>query len=127
MAATRAIGSALRRPGLTSALALGLSGVGIALDPIRAGDMMRIPPMSARGRTEMRAGVGGTFAALGGWAARRGTTDAYTAVGVTWLGAAAVRVLSMRTDDPETDWTFWLFLAAETTLGLAGVLSRGSR
>jgi hypothetical protein len=127
MAVNRTLGSVLRRPGLTSALALSLSGVGIALDPGRAGELMRMPPTSARGRVEMRAGVGGTFAALGGWAARRGTSDAYTAVGVTWLGAAAVRALSMQTDDPETDWTFWLFLAAETTLGLAGVLSRGSR
>jgi hypothetical protein len=89
--------------------------------------MMRMPPMSARGITEMRAGVGGTFAALGAWAAQRDTTDAYTAVGITWLGAATVRVISMQVDKPETDWTFWAFLAAETTMGVAGLLARGSR
>lgn len=88
---------------------------------------MRIPPNSARGVTEMRAGVGGTFAALGTWAALRGTSDAYTAVGVTWLGAAVVRVLSLRADEPETDWTFWAFLAAETTLGLGGLLAPARR
>lgn len=127
MAVIRALLSMLRRPGFASAVALSASGVGIALDPRRAGDVMRIPPMSARGTTEMRAGVGGTFAALGAWAAHRGTADAYTAVGVTWLGAAAVRTISMQVDKPETDWTFWAFLAGETTLGLAGLLARGSR
>jgi hypothetical protein len=127
MAVIRALLSILRRPGFASAVALSASGVGIALDPRRAGDVMRIPPMSARGVTEMRAGVGGTFAALGAWAARRDSTDAYTAVGVTWLGAAAVRAISLQADKPETDWTFWAFLGAETTLGLAGVLARGSR
>jgi hypothetical protein len=113
------------RPGAMSALLLGASGVGIALDPRRAGAVMRIPPDSARGITEMRAGVGGTFAALGAWALLRGTPDAYTAVGVTWLGAAVVRVLSLQADEPETDWTFWAFLAGEATLGLAGLLARG--
>lgn len=127
MAVFRALTTIVRRPGFTSALALGASGVGIALDPKRAGEVMRIPPSSARGITEMRAGVGGTFAALGAWALLRGTADAYTAVGVTWLGAAAVRVLSMKVDEPETDWTFWAFLAGEATLGLAGVAARGRR
>jgi hypothetical protein len=117
----------VRRPGFTSALALGASGLGIALDPVRAGAVMRMPPASARGITEMRAGVGGTFAALGGWALLRRSSDAYTAVGVTWLGAAAVRTLSMQVDDPEKDWTFWAFLGAEATLGLAGLLARSRR
>jgi hypothetical protein len=125
MALIRALTTIVRRPGFTTALALGASGVGIALDPKRAGAVMRIPPASARGVTEMRAGVGGTFAALGAWALLRGTSDAYTAVGVTWLGAAAVRAVSMQIDQPEKDWTFWAFLAGETTLGIAGVLARG--
>jgi hypothetical protein len=125
MALIRTLTTIVRRPGVTSAVALGASGVGIALDPQRAGAVMRIPPASARGITEMRAGVGGTFAALGAWALLRGTSDAYTAVGVTWLGAAVVRVLSMKADEPETDASFWAFLAAETTLGLAGVVARG--
>jgi hypothetical protein len=127
MTVVRVLTTIVRRPGFTSALALGASGVGIALDPSRAGAVMRIPPSSARGITEMRAGVGGTFAALGAWALLRGSSDAYAAVGVTWLGAAAVRLVSMRVDEPETDWTFWAFLAGETTLGLAGVLARGRR
>jgi hypothetical protein len=116
-----------RRPGFTSALGLSASGVGIALDPRRAGQVMRMPPMSARGVTEMRAGVGGTFAALGAWAMLRGTRDAYTAVGVTWLGAAAVRAISMQTDQPEKDNTFWAFLGMETALGVAGLLAGGRK
>jgi hypothetical protein len=114
-----------RRPGFTSALALGASGVGIAVDPKRAGQVMHIPPGTARGITEMRAGVGGTFAALGAWALLRRTSDAYTAVGVTWLGAAAVRAVSMQVDEPEKDETFWAFLALESAMGLAGILARG--
>jgi hypothetical protein len=129
MAVTRALTTIVRRPGFSSALALAASGVGIALDPRRAGELMRIPPVSARGVTEVRAGVGGTFAALGGWALLRGTADAYTAVGVTWLGAAAVRAASMQLDQPEKDWTFWAFLAGEVSFGVAGVVagSRSSR
>jgi hypothetical protein len=125
----RGLTTIVRRPGFSSALALSASGVGIALDPRRAGTVMRMPPQSARGLTEMRAGVGGTFAALGAWALLRGTSDAYTAVGVTWLGAAAVRTISMKVDGPEKDATFWAFLGLETTMGLAGLLAgdRGSR
>jgi hypothetical protein len=122
---TRPLTTVIRRPGFSSALALAASGVGIALDPARAGAVMRMPPASARGITEMRAGVGGTFAALGAWALLRGTTDAYTAVGVTWLGAAAVRAVSMQIDEPEKDASFYAFLGAETVLGIAGLLARG--
>jgi hypothetical protein len=125
MAVIRVLTVLVRRPGCAAALALGASGVGIALDPARAGAVMRLSPSSARGVTEMRAGVGATFAALGAWALARGTADAYTAVGVTWLGAAAVRMLSLRVDQPETDWTFWAFLAGEATMGAAGLLARG--
>jgi hypothetical protein len=110
---------------VTSAVALAASGAGIALDPQRAGAVMRIPPASARGITELRAGAGGTFAALGAWALLRGTADAYTAVGVTWLGAATVRAVSMQVDQPAKDASFWAFFAGEVALGVAGLLARG--
>ena len=42
---------------------------------------------------------------------------AQTAVGVTWLGAAVVRVGSLAVDRPRTDWTFWAYLAAEIGFG----------
>jgi hypothetical protein len=129
MGLLRVLTMVVRKPGFTSALGLSASGVGIALDPQRAGALMRMPPQSARGVTEMRAGVGGTFAALGTWALLRGTSEAYTAVGVTWLGAAAVRAVSMQVDQPEKDATFWAFLGLETTLGVAGLLAgdRGAK
>jgi hypothetical protein len=57
----------------------------------------------------------------------RGTSDSYTASGVTWLGAAALRLAALRQDEPETDLTYWAFLAAELTLGVAGVLASGQR
>jgi hypothetical protein len=72
-------------------------------------------------------GLGGTFAGLGLWALARRSSDAYTAVGMTWLGAAVVRGLSLRLDEPETDWTFWAFFAGEVGFGLAGLVARAPR
>ena len=88
---------------------------------------MHISPTSRRGIAETRVGLGGTFAGLGLWALARRNSDAYTAVGVTWLGAAAVRALTLNVDEPETDWTFWAFFALEVGLGLAGLADRGAR
>ena len=102
------------------------SGVAIALVPERVGTSLGVKTTSPRGVAELRIGLGGTFAALGLWALLRGTSDAYTAVGVTWLGAAAVRLLTMRVDEPETDATFWAYLGLESTLGIAGLVA-GSR
>jgi hypothetical protein len=115
------------RLGTMSAAALGASGLAIALMPDRTAKALQIAPQSARGITETRVGLGGTYAGLGLWALGRGTSDAYTAVGATWLGAAAFRAWSMQKDEPETDATFWAYLAGETLLGLAGVLARGRR
>jgi hypothetical protein len=117
----------LRRPGSTSSAALAASGVAIALQPRRTGAALHVPASSARGVAETRVGLGGTFAALGLWALLRGSRDAYTAVGVTWLGAAALRTLSLPVDEPETDWTYWAYLTGEVGLGLAGVLAGARR
>jgi hypothetical protein len=121
----RVVGQLVQRPGRSSSLALAASGVAIAMDPRRVGEVLQIPPATARGAAEIRIGVGGTFAALGTWALLRGTSDAYTAVGVTWLGAAVVRLLSLPLDEPETDLSFWAYLAGEITLGVAGVVAAG--
>jgi hypothetical protein len=125
--ATSVLTTLVHRPGVTASAALAASGLAIAAAPERVGQALSIPPISPRGVAEMRIGVGGTFAALGLWALLRGTSDAYTAVGVTWLGAAAVRLLSLRIDEPETDATFWAYLAAESTLGVAGVVAGNRR
>jgi hypothetical protein len=116
----------IRRPGSLSALALAGSGIAIAANPTGAAAAMQMKPSSQRGVAETRVGLGGTFAGLGLWALARRSSDAYTAVGMTWLGAAVVRGLSLRVDEPETDWTFWAFFAMEAGLGLAGLLDRGA-
>ena len=110
-----------------SALALGASGLAIALMPERTAAALKLEPLTARGVTETRVGLGGTYAGLGLWALARRSSDAYTAVGMTWLGAAAFRTWSLQKDEPETDATFWAYLTGETLLGLAGVLARGRR
>ena len=114
----------MAKPGRLSSLALAASGVAIAASPQRVGEVLHIPASSARGTAETRVGLGGTFAGLGLWALVRGTSDAYTAVGMTWLGAAVVRVLALRVDEPETDWSYWAYLGGEVTLGLAGLAAR---
>ena len=117
----------MNRPALgrASSLVLAASGLAIALVPRRVGAALDLEATSARGVAETRIGLGGTYAALGLWALGRGSSEAYTAVGVTWLGAALVRTLSLRADEPDADWTFWGYLAAEATLGLAGVVASG--
>jgi hypothetical protein len=115
------------RPGFASSAAMAASGIAIALMPGRTSEALQISAVSSRGVAELRAGVGGTFAALGVWAMLRQTSDAYTAVGVTWLGAAVVRVLALRVDEPETDLSFWAFLTGEVTLGAAGLVDGGRR
>ena len=109
------------RLGTLSALGLAASGVGIALQPRQASASLDIPAISQRGIAETRAGLGGTYAALGTWSALRATPDAHTAVGMTWLGAAALRLVSLVVDKPRTSPTFWLYLAGELTLGTCGV------
>jgi hypothetical protein len=115
------------RVGDLSALALGASGLAIALMPERSTKQLQLVATSPRGIAETRAGLGGTFVGLGLWALARRTSDAYTAVGVTWLGAAAFRTYALKKDEPETAATYWAYLAAESLLGLGAVAARGRR
>ena len=115
------------RLGTLSAAGLAASGLAIALKPELTLKQLELAPVSARGLTETRAGLGGTFAALGLWALARRSSDAYTAVGMTWLGAAAFRTYSLKADDPETTASYWAFLTGEVVLGAAGVLARSRR
>ena len=98
-----------------------LSGLAAVVMPERVGAALDLPAGSARGIAETRAGLGGTFMALGGWALVSQKPAAHTAVGVTWIGAAAVRLGSLLLDRPRTDWTFWAYLAAEVSLGAAAI------
>jgi hypothetical protein len=79
----------------------------------------------ALGRNQTRAGLGGTYAALGGWALVSRDPTAQAAVGVTWLGAAAARIGSLVLDRPRTDGAYWAYLAAE--IGLGAVALVGAR
>lgn len=113
------------RAGAISSLALALSGAGIVAQPGQALAALGMAPVSKRGIAEARVGLGGTYAGLGTWALMRGSADAYRAVGMTWLGAGLVRLVTLRTDEPDTDWTFWAYLSGELGLGFAGLLARG--
>jgi hypothetical protein len=113
--------------GRVSSAALLLSGFAGAVMPERVASALQLSPSSARGRAETRAGLGGTYAALGGWALVSGDPAAHVAVGVTWLGAAALRLASLAIDRPETDATFWGYLAAEVGFGaVALATARGA-
>lgn len=109
--------------GRVSSAALMLSGVAGVVTPNRVAAQLDLSSATSRGVAETRAGLGGTYAALGGWALVSGNPAARTAVGVTWLGAAAARLGSLAVDRPDTDWTFWAYLGAEIGLGTAALLS----
>jgi hypothetical protein len=107
--------------GRISSAALMLSGVAGAVMPTRVGAALDLTATSGRGVAETRAGLGGTYAALGGWALVSRAPAARVAVGVTWLGAAVARLSSLALDEPETDWTYWAYLAAEIGLGVTAI------
>jgi hypothetical protein len=109
--------------GRLSSAALLLSGLAGVVTPRSVAAALELPATTARGIAETRAGLGGTYAALGGWALVSRDPTAQLAVGVTWLGAAAARVGSLFVDQPETDGAFWGYLAAEVSLGATAVVS----
>jgi hypothetical protein len=113
--------------GRISCVALMISGVAGVVIPERVGAALDLPATSSRGVAETRAALGGTYAALGGWALLSRAPAARVAVGVTWLGAGVARLGSLVLDHPETDWTFWAYLAAEIGLGVVAIGSSVSR
>lgn len=111
--------------GRVSSAALMASGLAGVFMPTRVAAALELPADTARGVAETRAGLGGTYAALGGWALLSSDTTAQAAVGVVWLGAAAARLASLRIDRPRTDPAFWAYLAVEVSLGTAALLGSG--
>jgi len=91
-------------------------------DPSSDDERRRYYRLTTRGIAETRAGLGGTYAALGGWALVSRDPTAQAAVGVVWLGAAGARIASLVFDRPRTDATFWAYLAAEIGLGAAALV-----
>jgi hypothetical protein len=111
--------------GRVSSAALMLSGVAGVMVPERVASTLQLTPASSRGIAETRAGLGGTYAALGAYALVSRGRAAHAAVGSVWLGAAAARLLSLAIDRPRTDGAFWAYLAAE--IGFAAIAFAGAR
>lgn len=109
--------------GRVSSAALMLSGLAGVVTPMKVAGSLDLTPSSGRGVAETRAGLGGTYAALGAWALCSRRPAAQTAVGVMWLGAAAARIAALLLDDPEPDSTYWAYLAAELGFGTLAVVS----
>jgi len=107
--------------GRLASATLMLSGAAAVAMPERVATAMSLSPTGKRGLAETRAGLGGTYAGLGAWAFVTNSRAARTAVGMTWLGAAAARVASMQIDQPEPDMTFWAFLATEVVMGVGAL------
>jgi hypothetical protein len=93
--------------GRVSSAALMLSGLAGVLTPTKVASSLDLVPSSGRGVAETRAGLGGTYAA----------------VGVMWLGAAAARIAALVIDDPQPDGTYWAYLAAELGFGSLAIMS----
>lgn len=103
--------------GRVSSAALLLSGAAALVAPDAVASALRLVPSDARGMAETRAGLGGTYAALGAWSCFSSSPEAAVAVGVTWWGAAAARLTSLVIDRPRTDGSFWTYLGLEVVLG----------
>ena len=107
--------------GRLSSAALLLSGAAAVVAPERVASALALSTTSPRGLSETRAGLGGTYAALGGWALVSSNPVAQLAVGVTWLGAAGARLASLALDRPRTDADLWSYLAAEVGFGCLAI------
>ena len=113
--------------GHLSSAALMLSGAAGVAIPGSVSEALDLTAGSGRGLAETRAGLGGTYAALGGFALLSGSAGAQRAVGATWLGAGAVRLAALKLDRPRTDAAYWTYLALELGLGTAALVTAGRR
>jgi len=110
--------------GYLSSVALAASGLAGILIPDQIAPAVDTVFASSRGRSELRVAYG-ALGVLGGWAVAVADHELFVAIGVFWLGAAAVRLLALALDRPRGGSTYWAFLALEVVLGLAGVLGSG--
>jgi len=113
--------------GRLSSAGLMLSGLAGAITPNRVASALELATNSGRGVAETRAGLGGPYAALGGWALLTDKPAARIAVGVTWLGAAAARLTALAVDKPKTDAAYWAYLVVEVGLGVTALASASRR
>ena len=105
--------------GYLASAVLAASGVAGVLIPERVGRVLHTDLSAPRARAEMR-GAYACFAALGIDAIIAGSPAVFFAVGILWLGAAAVRLFALAVDRPHADWTYWVFLGLELALGVMG-------
>jgi hypothetical protein len=113
--------------GRVSSAALMLSGVAGVVMPERVASALQLAPASSRGIAEVRAGLGGTDAALGAWALVSRRHAAGVAVGASWLGVATARLVSLAIDRPQTDAAFWAYLVAEVGFGTIALAAARDR
>jgi len=113
--------------GHLASAALMLSGAAGVAIPERVAAALDLPATTPRAVAEVRAGLGGTYAALGAFALLSGSAGAQRAVGATWLGAGVVRIAALKLDRPRADATYWAYLAAELGLGTAALLAARNR
>ncbi|HEV2377619.1 MAG TPA: hypothetical protein VGS19_36345 [Streptosporangiaceae bacterium] len=113
--------------GRLSSAALMLSGVAAIANPKGVVAALHLTADDARGVAETRAGLGGTYAALGGWALLSREPAADVAVGMTWLGAAGVRVATRSVDRPSVTAGYWVYLGLEVACGAVSLASAIAR
>ncbi|HET6154542.1 MAG TPA: hypothetical protein VFE15_16475 [Marmoricola sp.] len=113
--------------GHLSSLALLASGAAGVAIPERVAEALELPAGTARGRAETRAGLGGTYAALGAFALLDGSAGSQRAIGATWLGAGVVRLATLKVDRPRTDAAYWVYLGLELGLGTTALLAARRR
>lgn len=93
-------------------------GVGLlsVLSPKRAADFTGLGDPGPRGKTEIRAILGGVFIGLGAAPLILGSAAAYQIAGITYLVVAAVRLGGIAIDR-SADQSNWLSLLVEIAFG----------
>lgn len=110
--------------GFVSGAVLAVSGIAGVLVPQQVAAALDIGLPTGRAKAELRIAYA-AFGALGVWAVIVGESALFTGIGVLWLGAAAVRLVTLALDRPRADASYWAIFAMEVTFGLAGVLGNG--
>jgi Domain of unknown function (DUF4345) len=105
--------------GYVASAVLAASGIAGVVIPERVGRVLHTELSAPRARAEMRVAYA-CFAALGIDAMIAGTPAVFFAVGILWLGAAAVRLAALVIDRPSAEWTYWAFFVLELILGAVG-------
>ncbi len=85
---------------LIALLTIGFGAFGFLAPRYTASALDLATTQSTMGLSELRAGSGGLFVALGLWCLITGNPQAYFALGIAYIGAGAGRALSILLDKP---------------------------